>query len=70
MNPLIGARNTLPAAQAAIDAIRRTEPDVAILIGGQAAITPAAAALTGATAWAVDPQAVDLIVSLGEQRVG
>lgn len=43
---------------------------MAILIGGQAAITPAVAALTGATAWAVGPQAVDLIVSLGEQRVG
>lgn len=63
----IGVTTTdhLPAAQSAIDAVRQTELDVAILIGGQAAITTAGAALSGATAWAVDgPQAVELIVSL------
>jgi excisionase family DNA binding protein len=55
----------LPAAQAAIDAVRHTDPDVPIVIGGQAAITTASAGLTGVTAWAATgPDAVTLIESL------
>ncbi len=63
----ITGAESLPAAQAAIDVVRQVDPDVPIVVGGQAAITVCGARLTGVTAWATNgPQAVTIIDSLAK----
>src|SRR5579875_888809 len=58
----VSSPDRFPAVQRTVDAIRSARPGVPIVIGGQAAITPAGAELRGVTAWAVDgPSAVALI---------
>jgi MerR family transcriptional regulator, light-induced transcriptional regulator len=65
----VTASERLFAAQDTIDAIRRVDPVVPIIIGGQAAFTTASAGLTGVTAWAANgPEAVNLIESLAHPR--
>jgi excisionase family DNA binding protein len=55
----------LPFAQQAVDSVRAVEPDVPIVLGGQAAITAAGSELRGVTAWAPDgPAAVKVIEEL------
>ena len=64
----VSASIGLAAAQDVIDAVREVNPQVPIIIAGQAAITTASANLSGVTAWASDgPEAVALIESLAKK---
>lgn len=66
----VSSPDRFPAVQRTVDAIRSARPGVPIVIGGQAAITPAGAELRGVTAWAVDgPSAVALIERFAGSRV-
>lgn len=57
------------AAQEVIDALRAADPEVPIVIGGQAAISAAGSVLRGVTAWATDgPAAVAVIEELAKKR--
>jgi hypothetical protein len=60
---------SLGAAQQAVDAVRSTSPEVPIVLGGQAAISPAAAELVGVSAWAPGGrEAVELIEAFARAR--
>jgi MerR family transcriptional regulator, light-induced transcriptional regulator len=67
----VSRAESLDAAQQAVDAVRATDPEVPILLGGQAAISPAAAKLVGVTAWASGGrEAVELIEAFARARHG
>jgi excisionase family DNA binding protein len=63
----VGIGITLPelvaSAQAAVDAVREVAPSVPIVLGGQAAWDPAAAAMRGVDAWALDGREVVTVVA-------
>ena len=59
----------IDAVRATIDAVRNMSPDVPILLGGQAVLSPELAALNGATHWAANgAEAVGVIADLARTR--
>ncbi len=62
----------IDAVRATIEAVRNLSPDVPILLGGQAVLSPEIAALNGATHWAANgAEAVGVIADLaGTRRSG
>jgi excisionase family DNA binding protein len=54
---------SVPAAQQAVDAVRSLAPDVPVVLGGQGAWDPAATAMTGVSAFALDGSGVASVVA-------
>lgn len=60
---------SIEAVRATIEAVRTLSPDVPILLGGQAVLSPEIAALNGATHWAANgAEAVGVIADLALSR--